>query len=159
MLGSVFAIAIVKQVFGGLGHNFMNPAAAARVFLVTAFGVQMTNWPVVADAVSNATPLAILKGLSTDPLPSVTNMLIGNHGGCIGETCAIALVLGGVYLLVRRVITWHIPVAFIGTVEHTYLRIRAGRPHRQRRVPSVGRGAFARGHLHGHRLRHLPGHQ
>jgi len=116
VLGSVFAIAIVKQVFGGLGHNFMNPAAAARVFLVTAFGVQMTNWPVVADAVSNATPLAILKGLSTDPLPSVTNMLIGNHGGCIGETCAIALVLGGVYLLVRRVITWHIPVAFIGTV-------------------------------------------
>jgi electron transport complex protein RnfD len=116
VLGSVFAIAIVKQVFGGLGHNFMNPAAAARVFLATAFSVQMTNWPVVADAVSNATPLAILKGFSTDPLPSVTNMLTGNHGGCIGETCAAALILGGVYLLVRRVITWHIPVAFIGTV-------------------------------------------
>ncbi len=116
VLGSVFAIGIVKQVFGGLGHNFMNPAAAARVFLATAFSVQMTNWPVVADAVSNATPLAILKGFSTDPLPSVTNMLIGNHGGCIGETCAAALILGGVYLLVRRVITWHIPVAFIGTV-------------------------------------------
>lgn len=116
VLGSVFAIGIVKQVFGGLGHNFMNPAAAARVFLATAFSVQMANWPVVADAVSNATPLAIVKGFSADPLPSVTNMLIGNHGGCIGETCAIALVLGGIYLLVRKVITWHIPVAFIGTV-------------------------------------------
>lgn len=115
--GSMFAIGIVKQVFGGLGHNFMNPAAAARVFLMTAFGVQMTNWvnPAV-DAVSNATPLAIVKGLSTDPLPSVTNMLLGNHGGCLGETCAIALIIGGIYLLVRKVISWHIPVAFIGTV-------------------------------------------
>ena len=116
-IGSIFAIVIVKQVFGGLGHNFMNPAAAARVFLVASFGQQMTNWfnPAV-DAVSNATPLAIVKGLSTDPLPPVTDMLLGNHGGCLGETCAIALLLGGVYLLARRVITWHIPVAFIGTV-------------------------------------------
>lgn len=117
-IGSMFAIAIVKQVFGGLGHNFMNPAAAARVFLVTSFGVQMTAWvnPAAVDAVSNATPLAIIKGLSTDPLPSVTNMLIGNHGGCLGETCAIALIIGGIYLLVRKVITWHVPVMFIGTV-------------------------------------------
>ena len=117
VIGSMFAIAIVKQVFGGLGHNFMNPAAAARVFLMAAFPGIMSNWlNPAADAISNATPLAIVKGLSADPLPSIGNMLLGNHGGCLGETCAIALLIGGIYLLVRGVITWHIPVAFIGTV-------------------------------------------
>ncbi len=118
VIGSMFAVAIVKQVFGGLGHNFMNPAVAARIFLTTAFGVQMTTWinPVTVDAVSTATPLAIIKGTATGDLPSVVNMLIGNHGGCLGETCSIALLLGGVYLLIRKVISWHIPVSFIGTV-------------------------------------------
>lgn len=115
-VGSVFAIVIIKCAFGGLGHNIVNPAIAARVMLIISFtevaGGAMTSF---AEIESGATPLAILGG-GEGTLPSILNMLIGNRGGAIGETCAVALLLGGIYLLVRKVITWHIPVIYIGGV-------------------------------------------
>ncbi len=117
--GSLVAIIVVKQLFGGLGQNFANPAITARIIMLIAFSSTMTTWviPGTADAVSSATPLAILKGMEGGgTLPSITNMLLGVRGGCLGETSAVALLLGGVYLLIRRVISWHTPVAFIGTV-------------------------------------------
>ncbi len=113
ILGSVFAIAIVKQCFGGLGHNFLNPALAARAFLIVSWPTAMTTWT-IPDAVSSATPLAALK--MGGELSSYMDMFIGNIGGCIGETSAIALILGGLYLIARRVIDPRIPVIYIGTV-------------------------------------------
>ncbi len=115
ILGSVFAIAIVKQVFGGLGHNFVNPALAARAFLVVSWPTLLTTWTMPADAVSTATPLTALK-LGGAELSPYLDMAVGNIGGCIGETSAIALVLGGLYLLARRVIDWRIPGVYIATV-------------------------------------------
>ncbi len=116
LVGSVFAIVIVKCAFGGLGYNIANPAIAARVMLLIAFtdvaGGAMTGF---AEIESGATPLAILGG-AEGTLPSMLDMLIGNRGGAIGETCAVALLLGGIYLLIRRVISWHIPVVYIGGV-------------------------------------------
>lgn len=121
IIGSVFAIAIVKQLFGGLGHNFMNPALAARAMLLASWPVQMTSWVTPgADAVSTATPLAMISGVeavtSTSDLPSLLQLFIGNQGGCIGETSAIALIIGGIYLVYRGVITPRIPVIYIVTV-------------------------------------------
>ena len=115
--GSIVAIVVVKQLFGGIGQNFANPAITARIIMMTAFSGTMTTWTFPADAVSSATPLALLaKGeLSVMP-PSYLNMFLGLRGGCLGETCVLALLIGGVYLLARRVISWHTPVAFIGTV-------------------------------------------
>jgi electron transport complex protein RnfD len=116
IVGSVFAIIIVKCAFGGLGRNFANPAITARVMLLIAFsdvvaGGAETNFMLKA----GATPLAVMKdGVGT--LPSMIDMLLGNRGGAIGETCAVALLLGGIYLLVRRVITWHVPVVYVGGV-------------------------------------------
>ena len=121
-LGSVIAIVVVKQLFGGIGQNFANPAATARIILMTAFSGTMTSWAVpqafnmLPDATSGATPLAMIAKGETANLPSYLDMFLGNTGGCLGETSALALLLGGVYLLVRGVITWHTPVAFIGTV-------------------------------------------
>jgi len=115
ILGSVFAIAIVKQCFGGLGHNFINPALAARAFLLVSWPTAMTTWTIPgADAVSSATPLAALK--LGGELSSYSDMFLGSIGGCIGETSAIALILGGLYLIARRVIDPRIPVIYIGTV-------------------------------------------
>jgi electron transport complex protein RnfD len=115
ILGSVFAIAIVKQCFGGLGHNFVNPALAARAFLLVSWPTAMTTWTIPgADAVSSATPLAALK--LGGELSSYSDMFLGSIGGCIGETSAIALILGGLYLIARRVIDPRIPVIYIGTV-------------------------------------------
>lgn len=113
VIGSIFAIIIVKQLFGGLGQNFMNPALGARCFLLLSFTGIMTNFScAVTEATSGATPLAILKnGGSVD----VMNMFIGKIGGTIGETSALALIIGGVYLIVRKVISYRIPVAYIGT--------------------------------------------
>lgn len=114
--GSLVAIIVVKQLFGGIGQNFANPAITARIIMLIAFSQTMTTW-VIPDALSSATPLVLLKGTEgSGTLPSITNMILGVRGGCIGETSAIALVVGGVYLLIRRVISWHTPVAFIGTV-------------------------------------------
>jgi electron transport complex protein RnfD len=121
VIGSVVAIGLVKQAFGGLGRNFMNPALAARAILLTAWPSQMTTWvPPVSqnvDAVTYATPLAIMKGTeAAGALPPLRDAFLGNIGGCIGEVSAAALLLGAAYLLIRKVITWHTPVAFIGTV-------------------------------------------
>jgi len=117
VVGSAFAILIVKQAFGGLGHNFMNPALAARAMLVASWPVQMTTWTAVkADAVTTATPLGIIKeGLAVD-LPSLGDLLIGSVGGCIGETSALLLILGGVFLIYRGIISFRIPGIYIGTV-------------------------------------------
>ncbi|MEG2097372.1 MAG: RnfABCDGE type electron transport complex subunit D [Pseudoflavonifractor sp.] len=113
-LGSVIAIVVVKQLFGGIGHNFANPAITARIVLLISFGTEMSAWTV--DGVASATPLATLVGGAAGALPSLPEMFLGNHAGSLGETCALALLIGLVYLLVRKVISWHIPVAFIGTV-------------------------------------------
>jgi len=116
VIGSAFAILIVKQAFGGLGHNFMNPALAARALLVASWPVQMTTWTIGADAVTTATPLGIMKeGLNVD-LPSLWNVFAGNVGGCIGETSALLLLLGGFYLVYRGVISFRIPGIYIATV-------------------------------------------
>lgn len=113
--GSVVAIVIIKQLFGGIGKNFANPAVTGRIVMMLAFTGTITNLPqprVAADIVSTATPLGMESG---GVLPSYMDMLLGRHAGCIGEVCALAILAGGMYLLVRRVITWHTPVAFLGT--------------------------------------------
>ena len=111
-IGSVFAIIIVKCLFGGLGKNLVNPAITARVFMLVAFGsLAQPAFPV--DATAGATPLA---QIAEGNVPELTDLFLGNIGGAIGETCSLALLIGGLYLLVRKVISWHIPVAFIGTV-------------------------------------------
>ncbi len=115
VFGSAFAIIVVKQLFGGIGQNFANPAITARIVMMTAFSGAMTTWT-FPDGVSSATPLAIMFKGELNSLPNYTDMLFGMHGGCLGETCTIALLAGGIYLIARKVITWHTPVAFIGTV-------------------------------------------
>lgn len=118
-IGGVFAIIIAKQLFGGLGHNFINPALAARAFMMASWPVQMTTWRLPGwDAISTATPLALLKkgGEASGQMPELWDIIIGNIGGTIGETSALALLIGAVYLLVRKVITIELPVAFIGSV-------------------------------------------
>lgn len=118
-IGGAFAIVIVKSLFGGLGHNFINPALSARAFMMASWPVQMTSWTNPVDALSSATPLALIKKggeAAGEALPTYWNLFIGNVGGCIGETSAIALLLGAAYLLYKRVITPHIPLAFIGTL-------------------------------------------
>ena len=121
VVGSFFMIVIVKMCFGGLGQNFMNPAAAARAFLMASFLPHMTKFVLPgtpleffsnADVISTATPLSGL----LDKSPTYMNMYLGKIGGCIGEVSTVALLLGAMYLLYRRVISWQIPVAFIGTV-------------------------------------------
>ncbi len=130
VVGAFFAIVIVKQLFGGLGNNFVNPALTARAILLVSFGAKMSIWsePIrrltafAADAGSGATvdvstyatPLGALKG--GGELPSMLDMFLGSIGGCIGETSALALIIGGIYLISRGVIKWHIPVIYSGTV-------------------------------------------
>lgn len=122
ILGCFVAIVIVKQLFGGIGCNFANPAITGRIFLLIAFAGQMTTWPTAnsyisgIDAVSGATPLALIKEGSIEALPAVKNLLFGIRGGCLGETCAIALLIGFVYLVLRRVITPTIPVVYVATI-------------------------------------------
>ena len=120
-IGSVFAVIIVKQLFGGIGHNFLNPALAARAVLLTSWPSYMTKALVPArtltfglfesgvDAITAATPLVA-------PVSDIRNLLFGNIAGAIGETCKIAILLGLVYLLIRGVIRWQIPVCMLGTV-------------------------------------------
>ena len=116
VIGSVFAIVVVKCLFGGLGRNFANPAITARVFMLIAFSsVAGGALPAVVELEASATPLEQLAN-SASQLPSLWEMFIGVYGGAIGETCTAALLLGFVYLLIRKVIQWHIPVVFIGTV-------------------------------------------
>ena len=114
VVGSVFAIIVVKCLFGGLGFNVVNPAITARVFMLVSFAsVGTAAFPTIVDTVAGATPLSQMAAGETVDLKT---LLLGTHGGSIGETCAVALVLGFLYLLVREVITWHIPVIYIGSV-------------------------------------------
>jgi len=116
VVGSVFAIVAVKQLFGGLGSNFVNPALAARAMLLASFPVHMTSWT-LPDAVTSATYLARIKinPLFVPEAYDYMALLFGKIGGCIGETSAAALIIGGIYLLVRKVINWRIPVFYIGS--------------------------------------------
>lgn len=132
VLGSFVSIVIAKMTFGGLGNNPFNPALVGRVFLLISFPVQMTSWPVpsgfrtgYADAVTGATPLAIIKeGVRNgeqisnlmEKVPSHMQLFYGYMGGSMGEVAAVALLLGFVYMLFRKIITWHIPVSVIGSV-------------------------------------------
>ena len=114
IVGSAFAIIVVKQLFGGIGKNFLNPALAARVFLFLSWPAQMTNYPAafdrtVVDAVASATPRA-------GGVVDILDLFLGKCAGSIGEISALMLLIGGAYLIVRRVISWHIPVAYLGTV-------------------------------------------
>ncbi len=119
VVGSFFAIIIVKQFFGGLGHNFMNPALGARAFLLASWALAMTTWPQpllhTADAVSSATPLAAYAE-NAGNLPPYLDLFLGGVGGCIGETSTLAILIGGIYLLLCGVIRLRVPAVFIGTV-------------------------------------------
>ena len=128
VVGSIFAIVVVKQMFGGVGQNFVNPAMTARIVLMVSFPTAMAQWVApfadtwAVDAVTTATPMAALASVKggdlsmAGELPSLAEMFIGKHGGSMGEVCAAALICGGVYLLLRRVISPIIPLTFIGTV-------------------------------------------
>jgi Na+-translocating ferredoxin:NAD+ oxidoreductase subunit D len=132
MIGSLVAIGIAKMTFGGLGNNPFNPALVGRVFLLISFPVKMTSWPVpmgfhtgYTDAVTGATPLSVVKeGIKNgesmsglmDKIPSHMQMFYGNMGGSMGEVAAAALLIGFLYLLVRKTITWHIPVSVLGSI-------------------------------------------
>ncbi len=114
IIGGIFAIIIVKCFFGGLGQNIVNPALAARAFLLASWPVAMTDW--TADGISGATPLAMLKEGRAN-LPVLKDLFLGtNISGCIGEICALALLAGGIYLIVRKVITPVIPLTFLATL-------------------------------------------
>lgn len=132
IIGSAVAIGIAKMTFGGLGNNPFNPALIGRVFMLISFPVQMTSWPkpeafplTYTDAMTGATPLGLVKeGLAKGDslsslmakIPSFTDMLFGHMGGSLGEVSAIALVLGGAYLLWKKIITWHIPVSMLAAI-------------------------------------------
>lgn len=133
IIGSLVAIVVVKQMFGGIGHNFANPAITARIVLLVSFASAMTGFTAPGrasvDAVTTATPLSYLSSvdlsgditaqlnafISDGDLPGVFNMCFGVRAGCIGEVCSVALILGAVYLMLRGVISFHIPVAYILT--------------------------------------------
>ncbi len=143
-LGSGIAIVLGKQIYGGLGHNPFNPVLVARVILLISFPVQMTTWwqprvPFfkIADVVTTATPLGEMKthlmlreSLEGFKMGGLVDPLVGNIGGCIGEVSAIALALGGIYLLARKVISWHTPAAFLGTVFLTTVFVWVLNPER-----------------------------
>ena len=118
VIGSFVAIVIVKQLFGGLGQNFANPAITARIVLMVSFPAAMTNWikPLEYDydAVSSATPLVLAK--NGGELPSYLDLFLGKTGGCLGEVCALGLLIGGLYLAARKIISLAAPVSFIGSL-------------------------------------------
>ena len=121
VVGTVFAIVVVKCLFGGIGKNFANPAITGRVFMLLAFSsVAGGAKPAVVELVSSATPLELL-AQGSENAPSLMELFLGLHGGAIGETCCLALLIGFAWLLFRRVIKWHVPVIFIGTVFVLYL--------------------------------------
>ncbi len=133
IIGCLFAIIVVKQLFGGIGRNFSNPAITARIFLFISFSANMSTWPLTrldnaVDAVTGPTPLAILAEGNTEQLPGLGTLFLGFHGGSTGEVCALALIIGGLFLIVRKVISPVIPCAFIGTV-FVYALIATGSLH------------------------------
>ena len=116
VVGAAFAIIIVKCLFGGLGHNFANPAISARVFMLLAFSeVAGGAMPAVVELEASATPLELI-GSSADQLPGLMDMFLGLRGGAVGEGCIVALLIGYAYLCARKVIKWYVPAAFVGTV-------------------------------------------
>ncbi|MDD3910529.1 MAG: RnfABCDGE type electron transport complex subunit D [Proteiniphilum sp.] len=119
-LGCLFAIGVVKLSFGGLGNNIFNPAIAGRIFLLISFPAQMTTWPspvtaTSVDAVSSATVLGVLKH-SPESLPTIMEMFLGIEAGSLGEMSAVALLIGLIYLLCKKIITWHIPISIMAVV-------------------------------------------
>ena len=120
VFGSVVAIVVVKQMFGGIGQNFVNPALTARIILMNSFPARMTHWvapfdyAATAASITTATPLGILKEGGGE-LPSYLDLFLGKTGGCLGETCALAILIGGIYLIARRVISPVIPVTYLAT--------------------------------------------
>jgi len=121
-IGALVAIGVGKMAFGGIGTNIFNPALVGRVFLLIAYPVQMTTWPTeagYADVATGATPLALFTRImggdsaAAADMPSALQMLLGQTGGAMGEVCALALIIGGVYMIIRKTITWHIPVAVL----------------------------------------------
>lgn len=122
VIGALVAIGIGKMSFGGLGKNPFNPALVGRVFLLISFPVQMTTWPQVGglfpislDVTTGATPLGILKEEGMAGMPQAWDLFLGHVGGSLGEVSALAILIGAIYLLCKKIISWHIPVAFIGT--------------------------------------------
>jgi len=115
-LGAVMAIVLGKQLFGGLGHNIFNPALIGRAFLMASFPVMLTTWikPGFFDAVSTATPLAMMK-FSHNITPTI-ELFLGNTAGSLGETCAVALIIGGLFLIIKKYMDWRIPLTYLGTV-------------------------------------------
>lgn len=124
LAGSAVAIGVAKLAFGGLGKNPFNPALVGRAFMLASFPVEMTTWPVPlknvwdmgADAVTSATPLGVLAEQGTANLPSYMDLFIGKVGGCIGEVSALAILIGGIYMIYKKIITWHIPVIYLGSL-------------------------------------------
>ena len=132
LMGSIVAIGVGKTAFGGLGNNPFNPALVGRVFLLISFPVQMTSWPVPLvsrfqffDVTTGATPLAIIKeGIDAgkpvselmSEIPSYISLMLGELGGCIGEISAVGLIIGFIYMLWKKIITWHIPISMIATI-------------------------------------------
>jgi electron transport complex protein RnfD len=116
IIGSFFAIAIGKQAFGGLGQNIFNPALAGRVFLMASWPKYMTTFNKPFDAITSATPLALIKEGKALENISYLNLFLGKRGGCIGEVCILALVLGALFLLLKGYISWHIPFTYIFSV-------------------------------------------
>ena len=123
IIGALFAIVVVKQLYGGIGKNFLNPALAGRAFLMASYATLMTSWVTpsalkgAVDGVTMATPLSYLySGAAMPNYYTLSNLFLGIRAGSIGEISTLALLIGGAYLLIRKVITWHIPVSFIGTV-------------------------------------------
>ena len=125
IIGAFFSIVVVKQLYGGIGCNFLNPALAGRAFLLASYATWMTSWAIPQirpDVTSAATPMAIMKEGTEEAFTtlmsnySIGDMFLGKVGGSLGEVSALCLLVGGVYLLIRKVISWQIPVAYIGTV-------------------------------------------
>ncbi|MCL2103686.1 MAG: RnfABCDGE type electron transport complex subunit D [Kiritimatiellaeota bacterium] len=163
VVGSLFAIAIAKQVFGGLGYNPFNPALAGRAFMLISFTGAMTTWSrsgwtqelvipgadaitaATMDAITSATPLGLLKDTLKNGLPTLphfewdvwTNFVSGNINGCIGETSALAILIGAAYLFYRKVITWHIPVAYLLSVFVYALILRHASPAGTATLPAL----------------------
>lgn len=121
VFGSVVAIVVVKQMFGGIGQNFVNPALTARIILMNSFPARMTHWTAAfdysspAELTSTATPLVTFWQNGGEGAPTYLQLFLGAHGGCLGETCALAILLGGLYLIIRRVISPVIPVTYLAT--------------------------------------------
>lgn len=158
VVGNFFAIVVVKQLYGGLGKNFMNPALAGRAALVACYASQMTSWidpasgwaPLSlkgADVVTAATPMAMIgedfAGLTAKF--SVADLFLGNVGGSAGEVSAMMMLIGGLYLIFRKVISWHIPVAYIGTVALLSLLFPNGNPAVQYMLYSIFGGGLMLG--------------